>query len=181
MVFLATGCQAAREPSPEAVPEGDPPPCLGTGWPEVNQCFPEITGLPIRVAPPLLLPVLADFAGGGGGGSVPCYHDLLEGRMPAERHKLGEASALHHRACSARCLLPAETLAPDHVCCRGMPPCWACIAPRKLCSYRGAEGGRQQHHESSRFTLSFKSLDHIFAFCFRPQLSHIKQKSSQAQ
>lgn len=68
MVFLATGCQAAREPSPEAVPEGDPPPCLGTGWPEVNQCFPEITGLPIRVAPPLLLPVLADIAGGGGGG-----------------------------------------------------------------------------------------------------------------
>ena len=128
-----------------------------------------------------------------GGGFFPCYHVLFgervpemkaaapTGRMPAERHRAGEASALQHRARSAGCLLPAQTLAPDHVCCWGMPPCWACIAPRKLCSHTGAECGHQHHHKSSRFTVRFKSLDHFFAFCITAQLSDIKQKLSQAQ
>lgn len=66
-------------------------------------------GLPIGAAPPLLLPVLADIVGGEGffpAAMVFLGRESQRGnqqasRMPAERHRPGEASALQHHAHSA--------------------------------------------------------------------------------
>jgi len=100
--------------------------------------------------------------------------------MSAERHRPGEASALRHHARSARRLLPAQT--PQTMSAAGgFPHAGPAWPPRKLCSHTGGEHGHQEHHESSRFTLSLKILDHFFAFCIRSQLSDIKEKSSSAQ
>lgn len=134
-------------------------------------------GLPIRAAPPLLLPGLAHIVSGPFWGESPIEKSTSPGRQDACQKAQGRRSISAPVPCPlSRAFLPVQLLFLDHVCCWGMPPYWVCIATilglhSPLCSHTGLECGQQQHRESLLFTVSFKSVGPFLpAFCIRPQL-----------
>lgn len=148
-------------------------------------------GLPMRAAPLLLLPVLADI---GEGEVFSCYHGPLGKRVPERKvavptDRMPVKKSTDQEGHLFFSTVPAQLGTsfqhkpwPQTVSAAGECPHTGPEQPlQKLCGHTGAEGRHQEHWVSSSFTLSFKSLDHFFTFCIRPKLSDVKQKLSQAQ
>lgn len=124
------------------VSEGNPPPSSAAGWPEMNQCFPETGdhGFAHRGGPSTSASCFGRHCWVGG------FFFLLPWSFWGESPRQESSSPGRQNACRkaqtgrsicspALCPLSQHKLVPDHM---GMPPCWACIAPQKLCSHTGA-------------------------------------------
>lgn len=149
-------------------------------------------GLPIAVAPPRLLPVLADIVGGevffldtmvfsGGesqrGKQQPRLTECLPEGKDQEKHLLSSTVPTQPDASFQHKCWPQTMPAAG-----GMPLYWACVAPPESCAATqalsvGISSTMKAH--GSHSVLSLWTI--FFAFYIRSQLSDIKQKLSQAR